>query len=81
MGKSIHVVSNASGVILKASKDKAACEAYLAGCLGGARHILETVTTPSGDPATLFQVADVKEAETGSEAWHTAYAITTLRLT
>lgn len=77
MGKTIHVVNNAAGVILKASKDRAVCEAYIAGRMGSAGHIMEHVTTPENDPAVLYKVADASEPP----QYLPTYALTTLRLT
>ena len=76
MGKTIHVVSDAAGVILKASKDKGTCEAYIDGCLSSSHRQLEPVTTPSGDPATLYKLRATED----EHEWRTAYALTTLRL-
>lgn len=76
MGKTIHVVSGASGVILKASESRELCEAYILGCMNGAHHYLEPVTTPNGDPATLYK----SPGNPDNGALQTIFALTTLRL-
>jgi hypothetical protein len=76
MGKTIHVVSDAAGVILKASRDREACEAFIDGSLNGAHHYREHVTTPNHDPATLYRVPGNPD----NGALQTLFALTTLRL-
>jgi len=73
MGKTIHVVSDAAGTILKASKSQAACEAYINGSLGSVHRTMEPVQTPNGDPAMLYRTAD-------GEMARTQFVLTTLRL-
>jgi len=80
MSKTVHVVSNAAGVILKASEDKAVCDAFISGRLLDATHILEPWQTPSGDPATLYKVPN-EDANPNAEPFRLAYVLTTLRLT
>lgn len=79
MGKTIYTVSNAAGVILKASKRWENCNAYIKGCLGDTHYIEEPSYTPSGDGATLFKVPSDNADE--RPEYKTAYALTTLRLT
>ncbi len=75
MGKTIHTVSSASGVILKASRSKENCEAFISGRLGNIHFLMEPVTTAEGDPATLY-----KQAEQDGP-YGTVYVLTTVRLT